>query len=119
MNLKEYLIQLKRKITEKSPSDNYITFLKEAMNDTELTNEQFEFFKHLYLEDERTIGLHNTNNHNINSFFPMDYIIIVIFIIKNQKVLPIQLLLLLLLFLPFCITILIMLPSFYLYQMKQ
>ena len=69
MNLKEYLIQLKRKITEKSPSDNYITFLKEAMNDTELTNEQFEFFKHLYLEDERTIGLHNTNNHNINSFF--------------------------------------------------
>ena len=70
MKLKEYLIQLKKQLTEETKlPDEYIDFLKDVINSTELTTEQFEFLKNLYLKDNQTIGLHNTNYNKIDSFF--------------------------------------------------
>ena len=70
MKLKKYLITLKKEITKKSPiSNDYIKWLKEVIDNTELTTEQFEFLKNLYLKDNQTIGLHNTHYNKISNFF--------------------------------------------------
>ena len=70
MKLKEYLITLKNELTKKSTiSTDYINWLKEVIDNTELTTKQFEFLKNLYLKDNQTIGLHNTHYNKISNFF--------------------------------------------------
>lgn len=73
MNLKEKLIKyrdtLMKSITKKpSFSDNYMKTINDFIESTKLTEEQFEFIKKSYLQDDKIVGLHNTFYGDVDSF---------------------------------------------------
>lgn len=84
MNLKDKLIELRNKLIKKDEIKEMDSlkesigeeekidlkeFIKDFVNQSDLTEEQFEFLKDLYLQDKKIIGLHNTHYDDVNSFF--------------------------------------------------
>lgn len=71
MNVKEILKSIKEIIVQKQDFEKYKAFVKEMLsgNNVELTEEQFNYLKELYLKEGYIIGLHNTYSPDINSFF--------------------------------------------------
>lgn len=74
MNLKEKLIKYRDMLIKNNTkktflSDAYMDFIKEITETTILTEKQFEFIKNLYLQKGKIIGLHNTYNGNVDSYF--------------------------------------------------
>lgn len=84
MNLKDKLIELRNKLIKKdeikeTDSQEEIIdeeekidpkeFIKGFVIQSDLTEEQFEFLKDLYLQDKKIVGLHNTHYDDVNSFF--------------------------------------------------
>lgn len=78
MNLKDKLIELRNKLIKKDEIKEIDLlkekidskeFIKDFVNQSDLTEEQFEFLKDLYLQDKKIVGLHNTHYDDVNSFF--------------------------------------------------
>ena len=79
MNLKDTLIKYKNLLTKiqsstgstnkASYSEDYMRAVKDSIDSTELTEQQFEFLRTLYLTDGKVVGLHNTFNGNIQTYF--------------------------------------------------
>ena len=78
MNLKDTLIKYRDMLTKSqntaatnktSYSDGYMKVIKDNIDNVRLTEQQFEFLKNLYLTDGKIVGLHNTINRNLQTYF--------------------------------------------------
>lgn len=79
MNLKDTLIKYRNMLTKTQNntvdtnqnlySEGYLRMIKDNVDNTRLTEQQFEFLKNLYLTDGKIVGLHNTFNRNLSAYF--------------------------------------------------
>lgn len=67
MNIKDKLLKYRHK--EQPVPERYMNFIKETIDNTNLTEEQYNFIKDLYLQDGKVLGLHNTYNKKVDLYF--------------------------------------------------